>query len=264
MHAVRVYFDANSLARRETRDILYLIGSFLCLAGSRRHFVPLQRVAPTMANRRTSVFGFVLVALGYLVACPYANAAVQFDIAGPDFSLPAGGEPITPPHKLSLGFEQQAAADTVRLTIDPSTLPTDFEKITDVWFNSSVGGLAFQYVSGVAAISTGPGGNVASAGVFDWNFRYSPATSTGSFHVGSGTSVYDITAPGLTEASFMKMSSSPGPTGALYAAAHINKGGNGDSAHYGTNTVNPEPTACAMWTMLGLFFASVYRRRRIA
>ena len=221
-----------------------------------------------MLGRARSVV--VLSALVCFCVVTCANASIIFEISGSDFSLPAGGAPIPAANPLVMTFADNGA-NTVRLTIDPSGLPANYEKISDVWFNSLVGGLSFQYVSGVGASSTGPGGNVDGAGIFDWNFQYSTSGPAGSFHVNSGNSVYDITGSGLTENSFLKLTvPNDTPPGALYVAIHMNLGGNGQSAHYGTDQyrtgtgsggVIPEPGSLIVWSLLGTLGLAVGCRR---
>lgn len=208
-------------------------------------------------------------ALGFTLAffSTTAHAALVFNLGGPDFSFDSGGTGTyggsgadLDDAVLTLTFEQ-TVSNTVRLTMDTGAMPDGLGKITDVWFNVgsplSYTDLSFSYVSGVQADRIIEGGNVSSAGIFDINFEFKPAGPLGHFHYGM-TSVYDITAPGLTESAFDAFS----PEG-LAAAFHMNVTGIAEEGGHYATTLPPVPLPSTLILFgTGLAGLALFQKRK--
>jgi hypothetical protein len=193
-----------------------------------------------------------------------AVGSVEISIGGPELSN--GGTTI-PDDAITLSFND-AGANTVQLTIaaNPGAV-----KVKDIVFNVAPAftSLAFAYVSGVVANDTDFDANDQKLNnlldLFDVLFSYSTSGPNGSFFNGK-TSVYNLSAPGLTAAAFNAFNDDG--AGPFRAAAHINlPNGSSPSGKYGGNGdgVIPEPASVLVWAALSLCGAIIcgrrYRRR---
>jgi hypothetical protein len=214
----------------------------------------------TMKKARIGLFVLSLAALMPGIAA----ASVEISIGGPELS--ASGAADVPDDAITLFFDD-FAANTVQLTLSANPGAV---KVKDIIFNvaPSFASLAFAHVSGVVASDTefDPNGfqlNSLLSG-FDVLFSYGTSGANGSFFNGQ-TSVYNLSAPGLTAAAFNAFNDDG--SGAFRAAAHINKPNNtSPSGKYGGNGdgIIPEPASLLVWGALGLCgLVGLAHRRRI-
>ncbi|MHB8957288.1 MAG: hypothetical protein ACYC4U_30355 [Pirellulaceae bacterium] len=205
-----------------------------------------------MRSRR--VF-FLLAAVAtalFMANVPEAQAelitSTTMNLGGTEYSG-SGGNTL-PDNALQLKFEDDGA-NTVKLTIDGTNLPSDTAKLTGLAFNVDPifgeDSLTFAYDSGVEAklIKFDPDAitSWASAGTFDIGFEFQP----GSFNP-LDKSVYTITGTNLTASDFHHTSSGNDPQ---FAVFHLNITGTGfGSGKYGTTSA-PEPTTLIMWLAFG-------------
>ncbi|MHB0956756.1 MAG: PEP-CTERM sorting domain-containing protein [Pirellulaceae bacterium] len=205
-----------------------------------------------MRSRR--VF-FLLAAVAtalFMANVPEAQAelitSTTMNLGGTEYSG-SGGNTL-PDNALQVTFEE-VAANTVKLTIDGTNLPSDTAKLSGVAFNVDPifgeDSLTFAYDSGVQAksITFAPDGVAGwgPAGMFDIGFTFQP----GSFDP-LDKSIYIITGNGLDTDSFHYTSSGDNPQLAVF---HLNITGTGfESGMYGTTSV-PEPTTLIMWLAFG-------------
>src|SRR5687767_14715032 len=161
----------------------------------------------------------VCVALLAGLSPSVAQASVEISIGGPELS--GSGAADVPANAITLFFDD-LAANTVQLTLSANAGAV---KVKDILFNvaPSFASLGIAFVSGVEADDTefDPNGHQLNALLsgFDVLFSFKTSGATGSFFNGQ-TSVYNLSAPGLTAASFDE--SNNDGAGPYRAAAHIN------------------------------------------
>jgi hypothetical protein len=207
----------------------------------------------------------LLFGLGVVLAClspRIAEASIQISIGGPEVSGSGAGD--IPDDAITLFFDD-LAANTVQLTISANSGAV---KVKDIVFNvaSTFTSLGFAHVSGVVANGTSIAQNAQKLSGqldnFDVLFSYDTSGPNGSLFNGL-SSVYNLTAPGLTAAAF-DVSNNDG-SGPYRAGAHINlPNGTSPSGKYGGNGGDgqvPEPASLLVWLALCLCGAVIARAR---
>jgi hypothetical protein len=158
----------------------------------------------------------LLFVVAMALVVPMAQADIVFDL---DYTFSSS----TPG-----GTFQATIADTGldEVTLTMAILnPTGVEFVSGWYFNINLSPLPalgdINFVSGTAASSVEVGANLFQAdgdGKFDLLFNF-PTSDPGKFTV--GTSVYTISATGLTAAAFNVSSEQGGGEGTYYSAAHV-------------------------------------------
>jgi hypothetical protein len=202
---------------------------------------------------------FCILFVSVIIFTGSAQATLIFNLGGCDFtsdgasgSCEGSGADI-PLDSLVLIFEQDGA-DNVLLTMDSGGLDSDGVngrgKITNIWFNLAENiafdDLTFELVSGLSAMDIRDNRNLNPGGVsfdFAFDFPHSSDPHATTFDADM-TSVYRISAVGLTESAFNLASlDAPG----MYAAFHLNlTGEDWGSGHYGSDPGAPVPEPATM------------------
>lgn len=203
--------------------------------------------------RRWSVVGSLLLTAGFCQA-----ETVMFYLNSPFYGGPSPTWSGTPP-ALVMTFTD-IGANAVQLTLDTSSMSST-EAVKSWYFNLlgiNTSALVFTHVSGVQAQSISTGSNCCKAdgvgGYFDVLMRY--PTGAANRFTGGGTSVYNISALGLSAASFRD--TSLGTT--YFGAAHIISLPNGQSTWIAT----PEPSSyLLLGSVVGALGLALFRRKRL-
>jgi len=221
-----------------------------------------------------------LLALGvlgwvWLLAAPQnASAAIIFDMD----TVITGSTPSGTPPWLKVTFAN-AGTNQVTMTIQ-NLLQNSSEFAADFYFNvdPAITGLTITHTGGqapqsISAYSQGAYGNPSFGNDYDVRIDFVTANNTNRFTAGE-TSVYLLTATGLTENSFSF--TTPSNNGPQYVASHIQGIAGGLSGRIGTTGLNggtggnggpdgtpvPEPATLAVFGLMAGAGAIGYRLRR--
>jgi hypothetical protein len=225
----------------------------------------LEVVCRAFAGRQLKRFAILICA----AAAAAANAQTTAMVFDTHFSSNSQ-TPATP--WLTATFADLAAG-TATIALRSNGLSPN-QRVDSVFLNLatiSPSSLSFTHVSGpVATVSVGQDSfKAASGGNFDIRLSYGNAPAPNAF-VGNQTSIYRVSAPGLTAGSFSELSSgrSEGSSaqGSLYAAAKVVAAQHGSTWVTGNSVAHtapaPEPEIYATLLAGLALIGFVVRRRR--
>jgi hypothetical protein len=215
----------------------------------------------------------VFTRMGAVVVCAAASGALAGPVVfGLDHEFSGATAPDGTGPWLIATFAQ-TGADEVTLTMDATPLTTggnnglnSDSKVKDWYFNvadeSKLASMSITYGSGQAAQSVSKSANAYQAdGDGKYDILFSFASGGANAFTGSETSVYTITATGITPEWFLALSQPAGGHGPFYTAAHVlGLGDDGDDSGWLAPTMIPLPTSAAM-AGVGLLALGARRRR---